>query len=409
MPRMLHRSCGAKVFLATPAYSGLGAGYTFALFSSSAALSQAGITAELAIFSGDCHIDDARNRLVRDFLETDCTDLVFLDSDLRWEPEDLVKLCQYDRDVVGATYPLKQDEEKYPVQMIGGEIWADKDGLIEVDGLPTGFLRIRRHVLQTLADASVKFRPKSDSRSALPLIFERTIHDGARWGGDYTFCRKWREAGGRIHVAPEVWLEHDVNWKGSLGSWLRRHNGLSFKHGLKAIADRTETPETYRELIQAWDNPWCAASDLLAVATELARRADGPILECGSGLTSLAMAAATDQEVHSLEHDAGWQAKVAQEARRAGLTNLTVYYFPLRDGWYAYRPGRNYSLVLCDGPPRDKSDRAGLFERDDFIQGPLIMDDVDDPRYLAMLTEWAESRDRKVTVFGEHRKFAIAA
>ena len=414
MPRMFHRPAtadGHKVFLATPAYGGLGAGYTFALFESAAALAEAGIAAELAIFAGDCHVDDARNRLVRDFLEGDCDDLVFLDADLRWEPGDLVSLCQYDRDVVGATYPLKQHEERYPVRLPQRPLWAEPDGLLEVDSLPTGFLRIGRTVLETLASEATTFLPKSDSRSPLPLIFERTVHNGVRWGGDYTFCRKWRQMGGRIYAAPEIWLEHtgEHAWQGSLGCWLRRHNGLSVRYGLDAIRERRETPETYRELVMAWDNPWSVTGDMLAVATEMARRADGPILECGSGLTSLAMAAATPQLVHALEHDAGWQARVTQEARRAGVDNLHVHMTPLHDGWYADCPDDEFALVLCDGPVRGQGDRRGLFNLSHRISGPVIMDDCDDDRHLALLTDWAETTGRRVTVLGEHRHFAIAS
>ena len=84
MPRMFHRpvaGSGQRVFLATPCYGGLSAGYAFALFASSAALSKAGMVAELAIYSGNCHVDDSRHTLVADFLASECTDLVFLDAD----------------------------------------------------------------------------------------------------------------------------------------------------------------------------------------------------------------------------------------------------------------------------------------------------------------------------------------
>lgn len=227
MPKMFHRpsrrAAGQKVFLAVPTYSGLAAGFSFALFHSADALRDAGIQHELALYSGDCHVDDARNRLVRDFLETDCTDLVFIDADLRWEPDDLVKLLKYDRDVVGSTYPFKADDAGYPVALMGGDAVADKDGLLEVYALPTGFLRIKRHVLQALADQAIKFHPKSDDRSDFPLIFERQVHNGYRRGGDYAFCNKWRGMGGKIHFAPEFEFEHfgEHSWTGSFGHWKR--------------------------------------------------------------------------------------------------------------------------------------------------------------------------------------------
>lgn len=414
MPRMYHRPVradGQKVFLATPAYGGLGAGYAFALFNSSAALSDAGIAAELAIYEGDCHVDDARNRLVRDFLETDCTDLVFLDADLRWEPQSLVDLCQYDRDVVAATYPFKQDEGGFPVAFKGGDMWAEPDGLIEVLAVPTGFLRIRRHVLESLAVRAVKFRPKNDGRAEIPLIFEREIENGARRGGDYAFCRKWRELGGMIHVAPEVYMEHAGGqvWAGSLGHHLREQLHGALGAGLFEIGNRIDTAETYNRLVDAWGNgKFVAGGGLHQAAVTLARRTEGPVLECGSGLTTLALAAA-GAEVYTLEHKPEWALHVTQAAKEHGL-KVHVRCLPLKDGWYqAPRDWpAEFALVVCDGPPRGLGDRSRLFERVAF-HGPLIADDAEAP-FLGHLEAWAETTGRRVEVLGTtKRKFAIAA
>jgi len=130
MPRLFHKPVNAerKAFLAVPCTNGVTAGLAFALHSSSAALSLAGWTAELAILDGDCHVDDARNSLVKSFLASDCEVLVFIDSDIRFEPESLAALLAFDADVVGASYPYKDDDEGFPVAFMPGEIWADAEG-----------------------------------------------------------------------------------------------------------------------------------------------------------------------------------------------------------------------------------------------------------------------------------------
>lgn len=414
MPRMLHRpgapantSGRQRVFLATPAYRDVGANYAYALFNSSAALSKAGIAAELAIFAGDCHVDDARNLLVRTFLEGECTDLVFLDADLRWEVRDLVTLCQYDRDVVAATYMLKQDECGYPVRFIGSgaDIWSDEDGLIEVEGVPTGFLRIRRHVLERLAEKAVKFHCKNDEgHQPIPLIFERQVEDGARWGGDYVFCRKWREAGGKVYVAPEMRIEHagDKEWTGSLGAWLRRKNGLGLSAGLEAIGEARETPETFIELAEAWDNNWVAGIEPLIASTLLARETAGPILECGSGLTTLIMAAANpNSDIWVLEHNPIWASYMTELLRRHGFENVVISCGPLKDGWYVTPPNlpNHFSLILCDGPPRDDGDRAGLL-RSSLTGDVYLFDDADDPAIRAIADQLAAHPSASMVVNG---------
>ena len=194
--------------LATPVYDSPDSSYVFAISKSREALSRAGILSSYLLLSGGVHVDDNRNTITKDFLESDCTDLVFLDADVSWQSQDLVKLCQYDLDVVGGVYPYRRKDprntsNKMPVRMKpGAEI---VDGLLEVDGLPTGFLRIRRHVLETLAEDAGKFEKNGEY---YPLIFERTVYDGQRMGGDINFCRKWQEEGGKLYASTEMRLGH---------------------------------------------------------------------------------------------------------------------------------------------------------------------------------------------------------
>lgn len=407
MAKMFHRaspqSDGQKVFLATPSYTGMGAGYTYALFNSSKALSEHGIAFELAIFSGDCHVDDSRNRLVRDFLETDCTDLIFLDSDIRWEPEDLVRLCKHDCDVVGASYLLKQEDEGYPVQFITGELWANEQGLIEVNGLPTGFLRIKRHVLETLAEKAKKFKPKSDKRGMLPIIFERTLEDNTRWGGDYTFCRKWKAEGGRIFVDPEPRLEHsgERDWSGSLGAYLRKKNELTLKHICQLVREGKETLEDYREAWEYMGNHYGALEDVIALSVIMARQATGPIIETGSGLTTILMAAANpNQTIYCIEHDPYYAEKLRERVRESGVTNVALVFSPIKDGWYDLSLHddlpESFALGLCDGPPRALGSRMGFFSHVGDKCQTIICDDMDNEGYLNSITRWTNDRGRKI-------------
>jgi hypothetical protein len=371
MSKMYHRPLGLnpggrKLFLATPTYGGTEPIFTYALAETTAALVRAGIDYELAIYAGDCHVDDARNRLVRQFLMGDCTDLVFLDSDLRWQPEDFIKLAGYDRDVVAGTYPLKQTEENFPVRFLteGGPINLEPDGLIEVDGVPTGFLRIRRHVLEQLAANAPKYYGRADAGQApTPLIFERTLEEGRRFGGDYTFCRKWRAMGGKIYVTPELVMEHAGTniYQGSLGFFLRAQ-GDAIGECLKATREGRENNYVYDRMIQEWGNPWGADRAMLAASVMLAREAK-TIIECGSGLTTLAMAAANPEaKVTAMESDLKWIGRVMDVARPHGL-RIGISHASLTNGWYesAALAGR-YDLAIIDGPSRALGSRERAHE-----------------------------------------------
>jgi hypothetical protein len=98
--------------LATTAYDSPDASYTFSIQKSRQALTDAGIQSSYLLNHGNCHVDDARNVVVQEFLLSDCTDLVFIDADVSWETKDLVTLIRYPRDVVGGIYPFRRDDEK---------------------------------------------------------------------------------------------------------------------------------------------------------------------------------------------------------------------------------------------------------------------------------------------------------
>lgn len=375
MGQMLHRARNGSVMLATPAYAGVEAGYAFALFESVQALERAGITAELALFAGDCHVDDARNRLVRQFLASECEQLVFLDSDLRWEADDLIRLIEFPESVVGATYPLKQEEEAYPIMMGEARLVGE---LIEVEALPTGFLKIRRHVLETLAEKAPQYYGKRDS-TPTPLIFERTLLGSVRWGGDTTFCRKWREAGGRVYLNPQPLMEHTGNrqWSGRFSNFLRKKEVGAIPAAIEMIREGRIDAQSFLDAAKDYGNPFVASPTFFSALMQ----AKGRVLECGSGLSTVFLAA-NGCEVYALEHDIGFAQKTGQLAESV-LTDeessrIHIIIAPLVNGWYETTniPVNDvFDCLVVDGPPRGLSDRKGAEKVLPLVKGMVLTDD----------------------------------
>jgi hypothetical protein len=398
-------STGQKVCLATTAYDSPDASYTFSLATSREALRQAGIQTAYLLLHGNCHVDDARNSVVQEFLLSDCTDLVFLDADVSWNAGDLVRLCQHDADIVGGVYPFRregaQSRENMPVQLIH-DATPDENGLLPVGGLPTGFMRIRRHVLETLAANAEKHWKRDDHRAPIPIIFERAMIDGQRWGGDLNFCRKWRATGGKVFADAEMRLGHTAKSiiYDSLGAFLRRQSGETLHHVIRKVR---EGSEDIGLLTEAWGflaNPFGAQEDVLSLAMLLARKADGPIIETGSGLTTLVMAAANPkQTVWCLEHDETWLRRMAELTAASGLNNIVPVHLPIVDGWYdasrASLPG-HFALGLNDGPPRTISSRMGFFSHFGAKADVIISDDADDFGYATALTNWANDNGKRI-------------
>ena len=374
MAHMLHRRAANKpaIFLATPSYGGIEPGYVFALFESVKALEAEGIRTELAIFAGDCHVDDARNRLVKEFLETDCTHLLFLDADVRWEAKDLLRLISYDKDVVGGTYPLKQEEEGYPVMLGDARVEGD---LLEVEALPTGFLKISRRALKTLALAAPKYFGKKDPEPT-PLIFERTIVGTTRWGGDTTFCRKWRETGGEIYLDPVPVMEHTGNrtWSGCFQDFYRASQVGAIPAAIEAIREGRCSANTFIKAYKDAGNPY-AASPLFYMTL---LQAKGRVLECGSGLSTLYMAV-NGCEVYCLEHDAQWAKDLIAKAELyltdEEQSRIHIVRSDLVDGWYSVTPDGDFDSLVVDGPPPTLGDRAGVERVLPQVHGLVICDD----------------------------------
>jgi len=402
---------GPGTFLAIAAYDGLSAPFVHSLFESQAMLPH---RLDLEVFSGNCHIDDSRNQLVRDFLETDCEQLVFLDTDVFWLPADLRRLIEHDRDIVAGIYPLKNDDEDYPVAPLPGERWSDSGGLVEVAGVPTGFLKIKRRVLEALYPTVPHHRSKEDGhgRLLIPVLFERTLNGTSRRGGDYEFCVKARAAGFKVYVDPTMQLGHQGTklFHGCLGHFWRRD--VAIPEGIRAIRLGTDTPATYLEMYNVWGNNWAMSPEALFTCVQVARNANGPVLECGAGLSTLCIAAATAETVHTVESSPIWAQKVDRLAKENGLGNVRVHLRDIvqHDGfeWYANAPGFEYGMVVCDGPPR-KTGRGGLFKlmRDNIADAPIIIDDIEHSECRLSVEAYCAETGRKFHVLDAQRKFAV--
>lgn len=396
---------GQKVMLATPSYASPCPTYVFAIARSREALSAAGIQSAYLLLQGHCHVDDSRNAIVRLFLESDCTELVFLDADVDWEPCDLVQLCQRDCDVVGGVYPYRREgSEEMPVRMIAQRTAID--GLLEVEGLPTGFLKIKRHVLATMAAEAPKYWDKIYETA---LVFDRPTPgaDKTRWGGDVDFCNRWRARGGQLFADQEIRLGHTctVVVRDSLGSHVRRVTGATLKYVADRIRAGTEGEGDYNEAFKYGGNNWAADPGILALVIGIARRCAGPIIETGSGLSSVMMgAAAPGQQIYSLEHLDHYAARTLAWCEEAGVANVGVCCAPMKEFWYDLEPfalPNKFAFGFCDGPPRLYGTRRRFLD----VIAPrctvLLIDDVNqDANYLRDVHQWADANGRECKLLG---------
>lgn len=185
-----------------------------------------GLTKEINVYciymSYDSLVQRARNDIVQLALDQEVDDLVFIDCDVDWTPEDFFKLLEYDVDVVGGIYPKKGDDEDYPVKALNQNLKFEENGLIEVEGIATGFLRLTRKALQTVSDDSIEYT-ESHKPKPIKMVFDITVDEkGELISEDIVFCRKWRKLGGKVWLDPSIKLSHvgTKRWNGDFMRWL---------------------------------------------------------------------------------------------------------------------------------------------------------------------------------------------
>jgi hypothetical protein len=180
-----------------------------------------GLNMTIAFAPGCSLITHARNHAVQDFLDSDSDQLIFIDSDVAWEPGDMLKLLTNSEELVGGAYRYKDENEGYPVGwMDKPELHADPvTGLLEVAMLPAGFLAIKRSVFTKLKE---KFPERAYQFGG--RVFQAYFHCPPGDGEDGAFCRDWREVGGKVWLEPRLTLTHvDSGRKyiGNIGNWLK--------------------------------------------------------------------------------------------------------------------------------------------------------------------------------------------
>ncbi|HXG02512.1 MAG TPA: hypothetical protein VNO23_03730 [Candidatus Binatia bacterium] len=176
-----------------------------------------------------------------------------------------------------------------------------------------------------------------------------------------------------------------------------------------------------RHLLRAWGNyGFAPPREYVEVVAEHARRTRGPVLECGSGLTTLVLAALAGRRgvpVLSLEHLEEWRRGVAAALASLNAPASRVLLAPLRDygsfAWYAVPPElpRDFRLVVCDGPPGDtKGGRYGLLPvlQDSLAPGAVILlDDADRPDEAAVLDRWRREAGWQVRRRGRYAVITV--
>lgn len=208
---------GRSLFVALPAYDFK---VSLKLAVSLARLAQAapahGIDLQIGSICGCSVVSRARNLLTQDMLESNCTDLIFIDSDINFEPQDVLRLMAWTSDpkkgIVAGVPRVRSVDKTYITTLdydADGQLTMNGMGLVRAERVATAFMMVRRDVFTTMVDAHPdwKYYDKRSDRT-VPALFDFKLTEEGYMGEDFLFCDRARELGFEVWIDPTISLGH---------------------------------------------------------------------------------------------------------------------------------------------------------------------------------------------------------
>lgn len=239
-----------SLFLSTPCYGGVCLqAYAESVIKLQRMCAMNGIQLLLDTTENESLVHRARNISVARFMmRTQADFFMFIDADIRFEPEAVVRLLTCGHEVSCAVYPKKVimwDQVEHAVKT-NDDRGLDKlaaslvmnfknnntqivDGFAEVLDGPTGFLMIRRDVFDRMFKRYPELNCKNDHQNRdfddYCAVFDCMIDPESRryLSEDYAFCRRWQQMGGKIYADVTTTLGHvgNLRFSGSLEDRIR--------------------------------------------------------------------------------------------------------------------------------------------------------------------------------------------
>ena len=187
-------------------------------------------------------IHQARNYLTSIFLTTEYQYMLFIDSDVGFEPEAVVRMMVAKKNIVCTPYRVKAEDPStnvYTVQFKDPKnILILAEGFVEIESGPTGLMLIDRKVFEKIIknhpDLKIKNKATPNAGKSHEFyynFFDFSFNDGYAMGEDVSFCRLARDNGFKIYANIESPTAHqgEYAWVGKFGDSLEKLGGTVLK------------------------------------------------------------------------------------------------------------------------------------------------------------------------------------
>ena len=233
-----------SIFVATPVHSECSIHYTQALLAFQQKCMLNGILVSFTLLKSSL-VTQGRNLCVNTFMEESIkhpySHMLFIDSDIEFSFETIMKLIAADKDIVAAPYPLKDlDWEKiakrikhknitdgntmskqgftWPLKLEGKNEVTVIGGVAEVTHAPTGCMLIKKQVFEKMIKELPELKINQPTVINGKMVEKKFMYNffdcyhepetKKYYGEDFGFCKRWAEIGGKCHILVDEYITH---------------------------------------------------------------------------------------------------------------------------------------------------------------------------------------------------------
>jgi hypothetical protein len=265
------------IFIATPCYGGqIGEPYFRSMMRLAILCNKYNIQYTVSTLANESLVTRGRNTLTSFFMENQsATHLFFIDADIEFNPEDILRMVAYDKPIVVGAYPKKalnwtsiisaaRADETETEETIEGhssnyvvnfDFLEDENGnktpqvqiednLVKLKDAGTGFMCIQKDVIQKMFDKHPEYKYVNDINvdqkfePFMYALFDTMIDPDSRryLSEDYMFCRTWQNMGGTVYLDPRTALNHvgHYTFRGNIRKLFTGENNYSRKQEVQS-------------------------------------------------------------------------------------------------------------------------------------------------------------------------------
>jgi len=237
-----------KVYIATPCYDSMRVETCVSLLDTFSTLGKYGIECKFKSVKSSL-VTHGRNLLTCGFLDSGFDYMLFVDADVEFKPEAIMRMLVPKKDIVCTPYRVKEDKVKYAVKFKNKD-WVEilPFDMVEIKEGPAGLMLIHRGVFEKLMEKYSELKCEFDDSARAKMNKEIGATDDAiakymynfwdtsfkdhQWKGeDLAFCNLATSAGIAIYANLDSWTTHHGSW-----GWKGRFGDSLYK---------SETPDNY--------------------------------------------------------------------------------------------------------------------------------------------------------------------